>query len=203
MKVKRKMTVTTEQFVVGDIIEFKLNDGEKMQAMAVQETSNGMLFMAVDCLEKEYPMFASLENVSENYFTYENSDLRKTLNKEILTRFPREIRKRMVALDNGDFLRIPTVREIFGKIYGRGEPDTVKQFYGIKNFRNRIASKGSETNIWTWYWLQNKNLNHSFSLVSIDGNYSHYYANNPNCVRLVFLLAGVLEKESSDLVDHD
>ena len=98
MKVKRNMTVDVELFEVGDIIKFKLNDGEKVQAMAVRETSKGMLFVLVDCLTKEYPMFTSMEDRTDDYFTYENSDLRKALNGEILARFPEEIRSRMVTL---------------------------------------------------------------------------------------------------------
>ena len=39
---------------------------------------------------------------------YENSDLRKNLNGEILEQYPDKIRKRMVAFENGDLLRIPT-----------------------------------------------------------------------------------------------
>ena len=57
MLVKRTMKVDVELFEVGDIIKFKLTDGEKVQAMAVEQTPNGMLLMLVDCLAKEYPMF--------------------------------------------------------------------------------------------------------------------------------------------------
>ena len=97
MEVKRTIKVNTDQFEVGDVIKFKLADGEKVQARAVKQTSIGMLFVLVDCLAKEYPMFESMEDMTEDYFTYENSDLRKALNGEILARFPEEIRSRMVA----------------------------------------------------------------------------------------------------------
>lgn len=191
MKVKRNMMVDVELFEVGDIIKFKLNDGEKVQAMAVKETSKGMLFMLVDCLAKEYPMFTSLEDMTEDYFTYENSDLRKALNSEIIARFPEKIRSRMVTLDNGDMLRIPTEREIFGEnVYGQEESDTVKRFKPMKKRRNRIAFQGKE-GAWEWYWLMNRHKDSAsyFALVNNNGNANYYNASNPIGVRPVFLLS--------------
>lgn len=191
MKVKRNMMVDVELFEVGDIIKFKLNDGEKVQAMAVKETSKGMLFMLVDCLAKEYPMFTSLEDMTEDYFTYENSDLRKALNSEIIARFPEKIRSRMVTLDNGDMLRIPTEREIFGEnVYGQEESDTVKRFKPMKKRRNRIAFQGKE-GAWEWYWLMNRHKDSAshFAHVSYYGYATYTYASNPLGVRPVFLLS--------------
>lgn len=191
MKVKRNMMVDVELFEVGDIIKFKLNDGEKVQAMAVKETSKGMLFMLVDCLAKEYPMFTSLEDMTEDYFTYENSDLRKALNSEIIARFPEKIRSRMVTLDNGDMLRIPTEREIFGEnIYGQEESDTVKRFKPMKKKRNRIAFQGKE-GAWEWYWLMNRHKDSAsyFAHVYDNGNATYYNASYPIGVRPVFLLS--------------
>lgn len=191
MKVKRNMMVDVELFEVEDIIKFKLNDGEKVQAMAVKETSKGMLFMLVDCLAKEYPMFTSLEDMTEDYFTYENSDLRKALNSEIIARFPEKIRSRMVTLDNGDMLRIPTEREIFGEnIYGQEESDTVKRFKPMKKKRNRIAFQGKE-GAWEWYWLMNRHKDSaSYFAVVVNGGVANCYsASNPNGVRPVFLLS--------------
>lgn len=191
MKVKRNMMVDIELFEVGDIIKFKLNDGEKVQAMAVKETSKGMLFMLVDCLAKEYPMFTSLEDMTEDYFTYENSDLRKALNSEIIARFPEKIRSRMVTLDNGDMLRIPTEREIFGEnVYGQEESDTVKRFKPMKKRRNRIAFQGKE-GAWEWYWLMNRHKDSAsdFASVNIGGNATYNGASYPCGVRPVFLLS--------------
>jgi len=191
MKVKRNMMVDVELFEVGDIIKFKLNDGEKVQAMAVKETSKGMLFMLVDCLAKEYPMFTSLEDMTEDYFTYENSDLRKALNSEIIARFPEKIRSRMVTLDNGDMLRIPTEREIFGEnVYGQEESDTVKRFKPMKKRRNRIAFQGKE-GAWEWYWLMNRHKDSAsnFAVVGTNGNAAYSNASNPFGVRPVFLLS--------------
>lgn len=193
MKVKRNMAVEVEQFEVGDIIKFKLTDGEKVQAMAVKQTNKGMLFMLVDCLAKEYPMFNSLEDMTDDFFTYENSDLRKALNGEILARFPEEIRSRMVTLDNGDMLRIPTEREIFGEnIYGQEEADTVKRWKPMKKKRNRIAFQGKE-GAWEWYWLMNRHKEYAsasaFADVSANGRADYLTASSPYGVRPVFLLS--------------
>jgi len=191
MKVKRNMAVEIEQFEVGDIIKFKLTDGEKVQAMAVKQTNKGMLFVLVDCLAKEYPMFNSLEDMTDDFFTYENSDLRKALNGEILARFPEEIRSRMVTLDNGDMLRIPTEREIFGEnIYGQEEADTVKRWKPMKKKRNRIAFQGKE-GAWEWYWLMNRHKEYAsfFASVNSYGGADYGSASNPDGVRPVFLLS--------------
>lgn len=191
MKVKRNMAVEVEQFEVGDIIKFKLTDGEKVQAMAVKQTNKGMLFVLVDCLAKEYPMFNSLEDMTDDFFTYENSDLRKALNGEILARFPEEIRSRMVTLDNGDMLRIPTEREIFGEnIYGQEEADTVKRWKPMKKKRNRIAFQGKE-GAWEWYWLMNRHKEYAshFAFVNNAGNANYTNASYPYGVRPVFLLS--------------
>lgn len=191
MKVKRNMAVEVEQFEVGDIIKFKLTDGEKVQAMAVKQTNKGMLFVLVDCLAKEYPMFNSLEDMTDDFFTYENSDLRKALNGEILARFPEEIRSRMVTLDNGDMLRIPTEREIFGEnIYGQEEADTVKRWKPMKKKRNRIAFQGKE-GAWEWYWLMNRHKEYasSFALVAGTGVAPSNAASYSLGVRPVFLLS--------------
>lgn len=79
MKVKRMIKSDVDTFQVGDIIKFKLTDGEKVQAMAVQQENDGMLFCLVDCLADEY----SMNDTNTNEGGYEDSDLRKKLNTEI------------------------------------------------------------------------------------------------------------------------
>lgn len=190
MEVKRTIKVDTDQFEVGDVIKFKLADGEKVQARAVKQTSIGMLFVLVDCLAKEYPMFESMEDMTEDYFTYDNSDLRKALNGEILARFPEEIRSRMVALNGyGDLLRIPTEREIFGEnVYG--QPDGEKRWKCVKKRRNRIAFQGKE-GAWEWYWLMNRHKDSAsdFAGVNSNGDAGYTSACYSLGVRPVFLLS--------------
>ena len=54
MKVKRMIESDVDTFKVGDIIEVKLTDGEKTQAMAMRQDEDGMIFCLVDCLPGEY-----------------------------------------------------------------------------------------------------------------------------------------------------
>lgn len=178
MKVKRTIKTEVETFELGDVISFKLKDGEKVQAKAVMEKPGGMLFITVDCLKDEYQMFENPDAMGSMEINYFNSDLRHALNSEIIDRFPEEIRSRMVGMrigntDTYDLLRIPTEREIFGENpYGKEESNTLEQFKCMKNRRNRIAFQGSKTGTWEWYWLQNRieNTASLFALVNTNGN---------------------------------
>ena len=197
MEVMRNMTIDTELFELGDIISFTLTTGEKVKAKAIRETPNGMLFITVDCLKDEQPMFKTPDRMGSMEISYFNSDLRHTLNGEILDTFPEEIKSRMVGMRIGntnffDMLRIPTEREIFGENpYCKDEPVSVRRFYGMENRRERIAFKGSETGAWEWYWLQNKveNSASGFARVGGDGYADYGIASFSNGVRPVFLLS--------------
>lgn len=192
MLVERTIKVNVEHFELGDIIKFKLKDGEQVEAMAVSETSNGMLFMFIDCLSTEYQMFENLKNA--DVVDYKHSDLRKKLNGEILESFPEEIRERMVSVNSeGDLLRIPTECEILlGNFYGKKEHKSVKRFYGMEGKRNRMAWKGSKTGIFEWYWLMNRHKNYDDSFICIDEvGYAKYANSKIHCgVRPVFMLNG-------------
>lgn len=192
MLVKRTMKVDVELFEVGDIIKFKLTDGEKVQAMAVRQTPEGMLFVLVDCLAKEYPMFNDIDDMDEEDISYATSDLRKALNGEILDTFPKEIKDRMVAVNaEGDMLRIPTECEIFGEnVYGQEEIEKIKRWKPMKKKRNRIAFQGKE-GAWEWYWLMNRHKDYAsdFAFVAGLGDATYYDASGSLGVRPVFLLS--------------
>lgn len=152
MMVKRSSMVETTSYEVEDIISFELADGEKVEAMAMKQEADGMIFMLVDCLKDEECM----NEEDSNRGGWDASDLRVKLNGEILERFPVEIREQMVAFTNGDMLRLPTEKEIFGvNEYGETEDESVEQFAPMKLRRNRIAFQGHNGN-WEWYWLANK-----------------------------------------------
>lgn len=152
MKVKRMIKSDVDTFKVGDIIKVKLTDGVKVQAMAMQQEEDGMIFCLVDCLPGEYPMNSTRTNEGG----YEESDLRKKLNGEILNLFPAELTDMMAPFDNGALLRLPTEKEIFGEnYYGEYESPYVQQWKPMKQRRNRIAFQGKNGG-WEWYWLQNK-----------------------------------------------
>ena len=138
-----------ESYLVGDTIAFDLSDGEHMEAMAVKHEEDGVIFCAVDCLADEQPF----KRDGKNAGGYEKSDLREILNTSILRRFPDEMVKRMVPFANGDLLRIPSEKEIFGvNKYCAEEGDDVAQWEPMKLRRNRIAFQG-HNGAWEWYWL--------------------------------------------------
>ena len=155
MKVRRTMKMKVQRFEVGDVIRFKLTDGEKVEAIAVKQVGSNMLFIHTDCLKKEYPMYD--EYNEDGYGDFDSSDLRKYLNSDILSRYPRKIRKKMAAFDNGDMLRLPTEKEIFGiNEYGKEEGEEVVQFECMKKRKHRIAFQGYGADGWEWYWLENR-----------------------------------------------
>lgn len=158
---------------VGEIMRFNLTDREPVEAMVLEDDGDAATLIFVDCLKDEYP----LKEDGDYSEGYESSDLRKALNGEILKRFPQEIRSHMVPFNNGDMLRIPTEREIFGENkYGETEPATVHQFEAMKLRRNRIAFQGVN-GAWEWYWLQNRLRSvYSASTAAIVGSYG--YATN-------------------------
>ena len=186
MKLFRTIEAVADgHYCVGDVITFTLNDGEEVEALAVKQEQDGMIFVLVDCLRKEY----SMNRTSSNREGYKSCALRKALNTEILDRFPAEIREKMVAFESGDLLRLPTEREIFGyNPYGEKEPDDVEQWEPMKDRRNRIAFQGSKTGTWEWYWLQNKVEGSAayFALVSATGNATSYGASTALGVRPAF-----------------
>lgn len=166
MEAKRQTVVETEHFEVGDIISYVLKNGELAHAMAVKQDGDNMIFCHVDYLAKEYRMNAR----NTNKGGYQASDLRKELNGSILELFPEEIRSVMVPFENGDLLRIPTEKELFGEnVYGEKEPAEVEQWEPMKLRRNRIAFQGDNGD-WEWGWCQNSAVASATSFAVCSGN---------------------------------
>lgn len=186
MKLFRTMeTAADNGYMVGDVIAFTLTDGEEVEALAVKQEQDGMIFCLVDCLNQEY----SMNEEDSNRGGYEATDLRVKLNGEILDRFPADIREKMVAFANGDYLRLPTEKEIFGcNDYGKAEPDDVQQWEPMKKRKNRIAFQGKGTDRWEWYWLQNAHKRYAalFALVGLAGDASCGGASSAAGVRPAF-----------------
>ena len=181
MRVKRTIQIRTNHFEVGDVIKFKLATGEKAEAMAMKPDGDNMIFCFVDCLEKKCSMGSD---------RYENSKIRTFLNNDVLKSLPCKIYSRMVAFDNGDWLRIPTEKEIFGKNeYGEEECSSVKQWKLMKKRKNRIASRGLN-GCWEWYFLQNKVKGSASYFCYVNGSGGACYdgASNSGGVRPVFQL---------------
>lgn len=186
MKLFRTMeTAADNGYMVGDVIAFTLTDGEEVEALAVKQEQDGMIFCLVDCLNQEY----SMNEENSNRGGYEATDLRVKLNGEILDRFPADIREKMVAFANGDYLRLPTEKEIFGcNDYGKAEPDDVQQWEPMKQRKNRIAFQGKGTDRWEWYWLQNAHKRYAAFFAGVTNYGFAYYdsASDANGVRPAF-----------------
>lgn len=167
MKLFRTIEAVADgNYTLGDTLTFTLTDGEEVEALAVKQEQDGMVFVLVDCLRKEYLM----NQLNTNKGGYEKCTLRKKLNGEILQRFPAEITDKMVILSNGDLLRLPTECEIFGENrYGVAEPCAVEQWEPMKLRKNRIAFQGKNGG-WEWYWLQNEVEDSAACFASVSGN---------------------------------
>ena len=190
MKVYRTSEVLAGgRYEVGDIVSYTMEDGEEVEAIAVKEEFDKhgnlcMVFMLLDCLKEECRM----NRDDTNDGGYEESYLREQLRTEYLERFPASLRLNMVPFENGDLLRIPTEREVFGENrYGEEEPDTVEQFEAMKKRRNRMALDGSNGGTQA-YWLQNKRVRSAtgFCLVSCSGDAYSNYASNSSGVRPLY-----------------
>lgn len=190
MKVYRTSEVLAGgKYEVGDIVSYTMEDGEEVEALAVKEEFDKhgnlcMVFMLLDCLKEECRM----NRDDTNDGGYEESHLRDQLATKYLEKFPAALRLNMVPFENGDLLRIPTEREIFGRnIYGEEEPNTVEQFEPMKKRRNRMAFDGlnGETQA---YWLQNKRVRSatSFCFVSHTGRASSSDASSSFGVRPLY-----------------
>lgn len=187
-----KKELAQDEYKVGDVIDFTLTTGEKVSAMAMRQEEDGMLFVFIDCLKKEYPMFKNPSKMGSMQINYFNSDLRHALNNEILDTFPEEIKSRMKVMRIGDTdafdkLRLLTEKEVFGE-NRYGEVDNGTRLPLMEEIRNRIAFQGRGTDTWEWWWLQNKAEGSAayFASVTTYGRASSDAASNDLGVRPAF-----------------
>lgn len=163
------------EYKIGDVIEFTLSTGEEVSAMAMRQEEDGMLFVFVDCLTDEQPMFKTTRGKKVDYL---HSDLRQKLNGEILESFPDSVKSRMKEMQNGDKLRLLMKEEVFGD----------KALEPMKAIRNRIAFQGNGTDRWEWWWLQDKieDTASTFAHVNSIGHANLNYASYSLGVRPAF-----------------
>lgn len=163
-----------------------MSNGEYVQAMAVKKLNVGTLFCFVNCLTEKY----SMNDSDTNDGGYLSSKLRTIINSKVISDFPDEIKRYLVKFSNGDYLRIPTEKEIFGKNkYGEVEADNIEQWEPMKNCNNRISFSGMQ-GYCEYYWCQNNKAGRSgcFCFVTNNGFASYYWASNVLGVRPVFVL---------------
>lgn len=169
------------------VISFYLTTGELVEALAVKQEEDGVVFIFADTLDDERPMHS---DITED-IDYKNTNLSYWLNLELIRQFPIEIIEKMLPFENGDFLRLPTEREIFGEnLWGEHEDKNIQQWECMKNDLIRSCDD--------WYWLQTKTINppKEYCCVASSGNscfLRHYLLNG---VRPVFKL--IYESEKTD-----
>ena len=110
MKVKRVFDTETERFEVGDKIRIVLQGFGDFTATAHEITDKGTLFIFDDCVCNR-----RMNETNTNNGGFEKSELCRWMNTELLCAFTDEIRSRMVADENGNYMTVPTYGQIFGK----------------------------------------------------------------------------------------
>lgn len=146
MKVFKRIKVKVNNFQVevGDQIAIKLAGLGDFTATVQTVTEEGALFMFDD-----YVAVRPMNEKNTNEGGYENSDLRKWIERDLFAAFPEKLRNQI------ENLTIPT----YGQMFGHDEwyddvmdPDADEQFQLMKKRRNRIADFNDE---YEWGWLQN------------------------------------------------
>lgn len=188
MKVKRTVTINDNNFEIGDRITVKLREYGKFMATAHEITGKGTLFIFDDCVCKR-----RMNETNTNNGGFEKSELCGWMNTKLLCAFPDEIRSRMVADENDNYLIVPTYGQIFGKDWDdewdqkNVEIDQREQLPLMEKIKNRIADLNGE---YVWYWLQNKILRSSIYFAGVVGNgLADYTVASTSCgVRPAFLI---------------
>ncbi len=147
-------------------LKFKLNNGQKVKAIKIGKTDTAIKYMLYDCLGPE--MFMNENGTTEGGF--EESDMRKYLNEELIRWFKDSMKEKMEKDENGDYLTLPTVKEICS----------------LKDWRDRIAL--DEDGESTWYWLRDVATSTNFARVAGSGYCNTYNASYSYGVRPAFYL---------------
>ena len=176
MKVERKVRIETDRLRIGDQIKVKFS-GEKHKATAIRREDDGMLFLLDDCLDRAMPM-------NENGGTeggYDASDLRRYLAKKA-SEIPMKLQNRMVAFENGDYLRPLTLEEACG--VDADFNDTGGQIEWMKDRRHRVTTR--KDNEYASWWLRGVVSATYFAYVAAYGYAGYNNASNSRGVRPAF-----------------
>jgi hypothetical protein len=144
MKILRKIKIKTDRLEIGDQIKVKFFN-EKHYATAIRRDEDGMLFLLDDCLDEPRPM----NREGGNEGGYDASDLRKFLTQKA-NEIPEKLKSKMVAFDNGDYLRLLTLQEACGRDNDWNECEG--QIEWMKDRRHRIAT--IKDNGRAYWWLR-------------------------------------------------
>ena len=199
MKVLRKneIEVNVNEVRIGDQIEIQLTEYGDFTATVQTITDRGPLFMF-----DQYVISRPMNLTSTNEGGFENSDLRKWMNDELLPLFPKSMQGKIKNLT------IPTYGQIFGwsNWYSNLEPDDTDRFPLMIKRKNRIADFNNDN--WSNFlkrfepgWLRNRilpelpgliqppslNGKSHFAIVTSTGEVSSLDASTAAGVRPVFI----------------
>lgn len=167
---------------VGDKIVVNLKELGEFEATAHEVTDESILFIF-----DEYITERPMNENNTNTGGYEESDLKKWIDNDLLNKFPVELKARLTDLT------LPTVGQFFGWDdewdKEHFEPDGDEQLPLMKLRRNRVAYLNNE---FRWGWLRNA-MKKEYSSTGFAGVYSYggaYYdaASNSCGVRPAFRL---------------
>lgn len=138
------------EYQLGDVLKFEMN-GKTVEAFAVKQEEDGMIFLFRNCLDKEYPM----------------NKVKRVL-ESLIDEIPEELKEMLKPFKSGKFFRLPTEKEIFGKnSYGADEGEEIQQWECMKERRNRITF--DKNDFLEWCWLSNEVSAPGFAYVSNGG----------------------------------
>ena len=180
MRVLRQTNIETEEFQIGDQIKVNLKDYGEFTLTAQKVTEEGTLFIFNSIVTKR-----QMNSEWTNKGGFENSELNKWMQSELLDSFPESIKSRIKSIS------IPTYEQIVGhddfESYFELYDDD--QFPLMKNEKNRVSTFEDET---CGYWLKNatkKEVSSAhFAFVYLRGNANAYNASVSDGVLPVILL---------------
>ena len=163
---------------VGDHFEVPLDD-QVISATVQKVTDTEIICMTDDCI-----MMSSMNDTDINAGGYDASDLKKKIESDLLSRFPKGLQNRIT------YIAPPTYGQIFGhdEWYHRAiEPDNDEQFELMKKRKNLVADYKDD---YSCYWLQNATKpsysSSNFAVVGGLGYASYAGASFSLGVRVVF-----------------
>ena len=170
------------EWQIGDIIRFTLLTGEEVEAQCQRVDPEGATFCLTHCLEKEQPM----NEKNTNKGGWDESDLRKYLNTEILNSFPESIRSKMKPIYKDDLLTLPAVEDIFGEWdFDQWEPKEGAESNWPLMKHRQYRAKGN------WWWERSSRYNNAtnFCSVTANGGAASSYASYSFGLAPAFLIA--------------
>ena len=171
MKVYRKVRMKTNHIEVGDQIKIKLKGYGTFTATAQKADITGkeycVLFLFDNCIDRH-----CMNETDTTEGGYEESDMNKYLNTEILDAFPDKIRDLMEPYDvKHTYLRLLSEEEVFGD-------DALPLMQDVKN---RVCSDTEGYR--AYWWLRDVANSTNFANVNNNGGANNNNASNSNGVR--------------------